>query len=223
MKIRASQVGKLMASPRSKGEVLSQTAKTYIQELVLEHKYGIRKEINSRYLTKGIDVENESIALFEKVHGFDFLYKNEDYFENDYVCGTPDIITNSHVIDVKSSWTGSTFPFFDTEIPNKDYYYQLQAYMWLTDRKDSILAYCLIDTPEDLVLDEIRKASWNKKEIQISEQTEYEVRKQHSFGHIPEATRVRSFLIEYDQEAIDLMKQKIGEAETYYNELMAVI
>jgi hypothetical protein len=35
MKIRASQIGKLMATPRSKGESLSQTAKTYIQELVL--------------------------------------------------------------------------------------------------------------------------------------------------------------------------------------------
>jgi hypothetical protein len=44
MKIRASQIGKIMATPRSKGESLSQTAKTYIQELVLEHKYGIRKE-----------------------------------------------------------------------------------------------------------------------------------------------------------------------------------
>jgi hypothetical protein len=48
MKIRASQIGKLMATPRSKGESLSQTAKTYIQELVLEHKYGIRKEFWSQ-------------------------------------------------------------------------------------------------------------------------------------------------------------------------------
>jgi len=39
MKIRCSQLGKLMTSPKTKGEVLSKTTKTYIQELAIEHKY----------------------------------------------------------------------------------------------------------------------------------------------------------------------------------------
>jgi hypothetical protein len=221
MKIRASQVGRLMASPRSKGEVLSQTAKTYIQELALEKKYGIRKEINSRYLDKGIEVEDESIILFEKVAGFDFLYKNTEYFENDYVKGTPDIITATHVIDVKSSWSGSTFPWFETEIPNKDYFYQLQAYMWLTGVKSAILAFCLVDTPLDIVNDEIRRIAWAKKVEE--EEVEDEVRQQHEFSHIPMERRIKSFTFDYDPEVIEQMKVKIEHTREYFNQLMATI
>jgi hypothetical protein len=43
MKVRCSQIGKLMTNPRTKGELFSQTTKTYIQELVLRDKYGIQK------------------------------------------------------------------------------------------------------------------------------------------------------------------------------------
>lgn len=219
MKIRCSQVGKLMTSPRSKSEVLSKTAKTYIQELWLEKKYGIRKEINSRYLDKGNQVEDDSIILFETVYGFDFLYKNTEYFSNDFVTGTPDIITDEYVIDVKSSWSGETFPWFETEIPNKDYYYQLQAYMWLTNKKSAILAYCLVDTPEDIVLDEIRRTSWAKKELEISEETENDVRAQHEFSHIPQEERVKTFEFAYDENVIEEMKVKIEHARAYFDSL----
>ncbi len=112
MKIRCSAIGRIMTSPRSKGEVLSQTTKSYIKELVLEHKYGIRKEINSRYLDKGNMVENESIELTERVLDLDLIVKNESYFENEFICGTPDIIMGDTIIDVKSSWSAHTFPFF---------------------------------------------------------------------------------------------------------------
>ena len=53
MKIRCSSLGKIMTSPRTKGEVLSQTAKTYIKELVIEETLGIKKEFSSRYTDKG--------------------------------------------------------------------------------------------------------------------------------------------------------------------------
>jgi hypothetical protein len=44
MKIRCSALGRLMTAPRNKSEVLSKTAQSYIQELVLEEKFGIKKE-----------------------------------------------------------------------------------------------------------------------------------------------------------------------------------
>ena len=53
LKIRCSAIGKIMATPRSKTEFLSQTAKSYIHELVIQEKYGIRKEFSSRYTDKG--------------------------------------------------------------------------------------------------------------------------------------------------------------------------
>lgn len=220
MIVRCSAIGKIMTSPRSKGEVLSQTTKSYIKELVLEHKYGIRKEINSRYLDKGNMVENESIELTERVLDLDLIVKNESYFENEFICGTPDIIMGDTIIDVKSSWSAHTFPFFlDEDLPNKDYYYQLQGYMALTGATKGIVAYCLINTPEEIVLDEIRRTSWSRHELDVTEETEAEVRQQHEFDHIPEVNRVKAYYIERNEEVIQAIYDRVNECRTFYNRL----
>jgi hypothetical protein len=219
LKIRCSAIGKIMTSPRSKGEVLSATTKTYIKELVLEHKYGIKKEINSRYLDKGNQVEDMAIELAEQALDLGFVFKNELFFENDHLTGTPDIITDTLIVDVKSSWNGTTFPMFEDELPNKDYYWQLQGYMELTGKHNAIVAYCLVDTPEDIVLDEIRRVAWAKKELEPSEETEHDVRSQHEFNHIPKDKRVKAFLVEKDEHAIWQIKERVEQCREYYTEL----
>ncbi len=60
---------------------------------LLEEKYGIRKEFSSRYTDKGNAVEDLSISLVNDVLDVKFIYKNEEYFENDYIKGTPDVNT----------------------------------------------------------------------------------------------------------------------------------
>jgi hypothetical protein len=220
MKIRCSQLGKIMTAPRSKSEVLSQTAKTYIEELAKEHLFGIKKVFKSRYTDKGNEVEEKAIELTEEVLGFEFLTKNEEYFENDYIKGTPDIITSSLVIDVKSSWSGDTFPFFETELPNKDYYYQVMGYMWLTGKKNALISYCLINTPEEIVNDEIRRTAWGKYEIEPSEETIRDVVALHSFDHIPKDRRVKAFHVEYNEAVIEEMKTRIQYCKAYFNQLI---
>lgn len=220
MKIRCSQLGKIMTAPRSKSEVLSQTAKTYVEELAKEHLFGIKKVFKSRYTDKGNEVEEKAIELTEEVLGFEFLTKNEDYYQNDYIKGTPDIITTSLVIDVKSSWSGDTFPFFETELPNKDYYYQVMGYMWLTGKKNALISYCLINTPEEIVNDEIRRTAWGKYEIEPSEETIRDVMALHSFDHIPKERRVKAFHVEYNEGVVNEMKTRIEHCRTYFNELI---
>jgi len=220
MKIRCSQLGKIMTAPRSKSEVLSQTAKTYVEELAKEHLFGIKKVFKSRYTDKGNEVEEKAIELTEEVLGFEFLTKNEDYYQNDYIKGTPDIITHSLVIDVKSSWSGDTFPFFETELLNKDYYYQVMGYMWLTGKKNALISYCLINTPEEIVNDEIRRTAWGKYEIEPSEETIRDVMALHSFDHIPKDRRVKAFHVEYNEGVVNEMKTRIEHCRKYFNELI---
>ena len=220
MKIRCSSLGKIMTSSRSKSEVLSQTAKSYIEELAKEHLFGIKKVFKSRYTDKGNEVEEQAIELTEDVLGFEFLTKNEKYFENDYIKGTPDVITTSLIIDVKSSWSGETFPFFESELPNKDYYYQVMGYMWLTGKKDALISYCLINTPEDIVNDEIRRTAWGKYEIEPSEETIREVQSVHNFNHIPKDRRVKAFHVEFNEGVINEMKTRIEECRKYFNTLI---
>ena len=220
MKIRCSALGKIMTSSRSKSEVLSQTAKSYIEELAKEHLFGIKKVFKSRYTDKGNEVEEQAIELTEDVLGFEFLTKNEKYFENDYIKGTPDVITTSLIIDVKSSWSGETFPFFESELPNKDYYYQVMGYMWLTGKKDALISYCLVNTPENIVNDEIRRTAWGKYEIEPSEETIREVQSIHNFNHIPKDRRVKAFHVEFNEGVINEMKTRIEECRKYFNTLI---
>ena len=76
MKFRCSSLGKLMTASRSKSELLSETAKTYIQEYFKEKELGIKKDIWSRYTTKGIEMENEAIQFAGSMLGWSFVLKN---------------------------------------------------------------------------------------------------------------------------------------------------
>jgi hypothetical protein len=221
MKIRCSSLGKIMTSPKSKGEVLSQTAKTYLKELVLEEKFGIKKEFSSRYTDKGNTQEDLAIEMASQVLNLPFALKNTDYYENEFIKGTPDLILEDEIIDIKCSWDGTTFPWFEDELPNKDYFWQLVGYMWLTGRSKARVVYCLVDTPEDIVQDEIRRTSWKKFEIDVTEETETEVRAKHEFSHISENKRVRAFQVELNDANIEQVKEKLSHAREYYNDLIS--
>ena len=223
MKIRCSAIGKIMTNPKTKGESLSQTTKTYLQELAVQEIYGIRKEFSSRYTDKGNEVEELSIALCNDVLGLGFIYKNEEHFSNDWITGTPDVNTNEILLDVKSSWDATTFPFFDTELKNKDYFYQLQGYMWLTEKEECLLCYCLIDTPLQIVEDEIRREHWKASLIEESLDLRAFVQAKHTFGHIPKEKRVKTFKIAKDDEVIEAIKTRIEECREYYNNLIQIL
>ena len=223
MKIRCSALGRLMTAPRNKTELLSQTAKTYIQELVLEHKYGIKKEFSSRYTDKGLQCEDEAISLVNDVLGLGFIFKNEEHYENDFITGTPDVNTNEILLDIKCSYEASTFPFFETEIPTLAYFYQLQGYLWLTGKNEALLCYCLVNTPIEIVEDEIRREHW--KHFKIDEDAEIRefVEKKHNFDQIPDNRKVKVFTIERDETVIWAIQNKVEEARIYYNNLIEMI
>jgi len=220
MKIRCSSIGKIMTNPKTKGETLSQTTKTYLQELAVQEVYGIRKEFSSRYTDKGNEVEELSIALCNDVLNLGFIYKNEEHFENEWISGTPDVNTDEILLDVKSSWDATTFPFFDTELKNKEYFYQLQGYLYLTNKTEALLCYCLIDTPLQIVEDEIRREHWKASLIEESLDLRAFVQSKHTFGHIPKEKRLKTFKIVKDDVVIEAIKTRIEECREYYNELI---
>jgi hypothetical protein len=195
MKFRASQLGKLMTEPRSKSEVLSQTAKSYLEELAIEKMYGVKKDFSNKYTEKGNLCENQSLQLIDP-----FMQKNQHNFQNEWITGTPDVVEADFVLDVKTSWNIWTFPSFETEIPTKDYFYQLQAYMWLTERVHAKLCYCLVNTPEELI--------------------GYEPVEWHNFDHMPIEKRVKTFEFDLDLSVIEKFKQKCEVASEYFEKLI---
>jgi len=219
MLFRCSQLGKLMTNSRSKSEVLGATAKAVIEEQFLWDTYGIKKEFWSKFTDKGIEMEDEAIQFAADVLGWGLVYKNTERFNNEWITGEPDVLFDDLLADIKCSWDGSTFPFFAKDIPNKDYYYQLQGYMWLTDKQESELVYCLMDTPLEIVRDEIRRAHWKANLIDDDDTLIEAVESQHSFSHIPKEKRVKRFIIQRDEKAIEQIKERVEVAREYYEQL----
>ena len=148
MKFRCSQLGKIMTPPRAKKDLLSKTATDYLDEIIIAHKYGREKDIMNKYMQKGLMMEDASITLLSEVTE-KFYGKNEQFYENEYIQGTPDVVDDV-VIDVKTSW--DIFTFSSAEV-TRPYYWQLMGYMWLTGIHKAKLAYCLVNAPEELITD----------------------------------------------------------------------
>jgi hypothetical protein len=223
MVVRCSSLGKLMIEPRSKSEVLSQTAKSYIEDLFNELEFGYRKEFSSRYTDKGLEMEDEAIQFASEQFDWEFVVKNTERFTNDYITGEPDINTDSLLADIKCSWSLDTYPMFEAEMKNKDYYWQLQGYMWLTGKTEAELVYCLMNTPLQIVEDEVRRAHWKAGLIDEDIDLRHEVQTKHNYDNIPSKLRVKRYIVERDEKAIEKIIEKVEIAREYYKMLKALI
>lgn len=129
---------------------LSTGAKTYLDELAKEYLYGYHNVVSSKYTEKGTIVEDESIALYNELF-FTSYTKNTERKENAWLTGECDIDTGTEIIDVKSSWSMVTFPELPEDGQKNDYEWQVRGYMMLWNRERAKVAYCLVDTPEELI------------------------------------------------------------------------
>ena len=223
MLVRCSAIGKLMTAPRNKSELLSETAKTYIQDYFKEKELGIAKEFWSRYTDKGLQMEDEAIEFAGQVLGWDFVVKNTERYNNEWITGEPDVITKNLLADIKCSWDANTFPMFDTDLKNKDYVWQLQGYMFLTGMDRSELVYCLMNTPHQIVEDEVRRAHWKAGLIDEDLDLREAVQSQHDFSHLPNELRIKRFIVEKDEKAIEQIREKVEIARDYYETLKSIL
>jgi hypothetical protein len=185
-KIRASGAGQVMTNPRTKSELVSKTTLTFVENWLKQQLYGYQQEIRSKYIDKGNQLEDLAIDTAIELLNLDFILKNTDTFEDNFFTGTPDLVTEDEVLDIKCSWDAYTFPLFDDEIPTKDYLYQLQVYMHLTGKEKARLVYVLLDTPETMI---------------------YEVKRE--YGHLDKTLRIKTFDVTYDPEVISELQNRV--------------
>jgi hypothetical protein len=197
---------------------LSATTKTYLEQLHKEEVFGKREEIRSKYLDKGIQVEEQSISLYSDVTNTLFI-KNKERKSNAFITGEPDN-TQGKIRDIKSSWNLSTFPMHDNQLTNSDYFWQLQGYMELFDKEDSELIYCLVDTPEELINDEMRRTGWKLGfTADIPDDLEAEIRNNMMFSDVPKELRCKVFHIQRDRLAMRQLEEQIIRCRVYLNQL----
>lgn len=200
---------------------LPQGAKTYVKEWIKRTLFNRRKEWRNVVIDKGLAVEDDSINLIAEVYGLEGVKKNEESFENDYIQGTPDVI-HDLVRDAKSSWDLFTFPMFDDEIPNDDYWWQLQGYMILTGKKKASLDYVLIDTPFPIIQLELKKLyyqSGGTAEDWTPEKHD-ELIPNYQFNDIPKDYRVKSFEFDYDESVNGKIIERVELCRKYIDSIL---
>lgn len=196
MKFRCSSIGKLMTEPKSKSEVLSVGAKTYIRELAAQEIFGVDFEISSKPIEKGIEVEGEAIELLNRVRGLN-LSKNTERRSNEFITGECDLFDpaakRGH--DIKASWSLATFHILPMDCEDKIYEWQMRGYMALWDAQEWEVNFCMVDTPDRLI-------SFEKMEL-------------HYVSNIPENMRVTTWTVKRDLDKEAAIYEKVKHANEY--------
>lgn len=211
-KFHPSSLGLIMTESRTK-ELLGETAKSHLVECYVRHVYGRHKDVTNAYIEKGLAAEEDSLDLYTLVKDQLFV-KNKEYFQNDWLIGTPDIVEPDLVIDLKTSWDIFTFYAQTVKAIDKKYWWQLQAYMDLTGANHARLVYCLVNTPYKLIEDQKRKLMYTMAVIDGDTDEAYlraceMVDKNSIYDDIPNEEKFIEFSIERDQKAIDSAHERV--------------
>lgn len=213
-KIRASASGSIMGK---KG--LGKTGESYCETWLKEQIFSRRKEFGNKYTEKGLITEDNSIDFAAEMLGYGFLMKNEQFFENEFFTGTPDVILKDEVLDLKNSWDCFTFPYFEKECPNSDYYWQAQVYMALTGRHKYKLIYTLSDTPEHLIEREARNYCYKNGYEELDEDIYLQFVEKMTYPNIPDHQKIKVFEISKNEEDIALIIDRVKECREFINKL----
>lgn len=146
---RASSIGDLMSYPDK--DKLPDGAITQLNTMISQKLINWRDAELDFYTTeKGKVCEHESIELYNEVKDA-FYVKNAERVTIGNLTGECDLLDKqeSLVIDIKTAYSKKTYPLM-LKLSNL-YEWQLRAYMYLYDVNNAELAYCLVNTPFDLI------------------------------------------------------------------------
>lgn len=199
---------------------LSVGAMTYCKEWLKQQVYGRTKEFSNKYTEKGNICEPEAIDLVSKVRNLGMVSKNELSYDNAYLTGTPDLVLANEVADIKNSWSVWTFPTFEPELPNDDYYWQMQCYMALTGKKIATVNYCLIDAPEEFIDREARSVSYKAGFSEVEIELYDEVYAKMTYADIPDELRVKTYQIDRNDDHIQKIYHRVEMCREYIHSLI---
>lgn len=187
----------------AKDKSLSAGAKTFVEALAKETLYGFCEVVTGKYLDKGLIVEDEAIELYNRVFFTNYV-KNTERRKDDYITGECDIIVPGvKGIDVKSSWSLATFPATSAAGYDKLYEWQCRGYMRLWNVPYWEVAYCMVNTPDELI--------------------KYEQQDLHYVDHISEELRVTVVRYERDMELEQKIVTKVTAAQRYFDRMVQQI
>jgi len=217
--------------PLKHEDTLSLGAKSFLKRLYGELKYGkqsYKKEIGTKYTTKGKMVEQQSLELIGLLDGQTYV-KNETRVTNEFISGVPDswigdsIYNAIYVPDVKSSWDLETFLENLGKPLTRQYWWQLQGYLDLTQALGGEVSYCLINTPPSII--EQERMNLAKRMDVVTDQdpafleAEAQLIKNLTFDDMSPKERRLKFEVNRDDAAIQRIHDKVPLCREYLAEI----
>ena len=189
---------------------LSAGAKTLVKDKVRKAKHNApHKFSGSKETEKGHLVEDDAI-LFLMQQEFISAEKNTIRFNNDWITGEPDIISDI-VYDTKCPWTYWSMPYFKDDIESKSldagYDWQQLCYLWLLRENhefkpkiidEAQLKYILMPTPNKCL------GKWDDFTLHID-----------FVESMNPVDRISTYSIKWDALKIEMIKTKITAARKY--------
>ncbi len=182
---------------------LSAGAKTYLGKLAKEFIFGYHKTVETKYMDKGLQLEQEAIEFLNRLR-FKRYEKNTERRESEYLTGECDIYVPSvKTIDTKVSWDLDTFPALSQDAHDTLYEWQGRAYMKLWDVPEHEVVHIMLDTPPAMI-------KWEQPEL-------------HMVSHIDPALRITSVSYQRDMALEAKLDMKCKVAHNYLMNLVAQI
>lgn len=228
---KAARVKALQKKQKGEDELPS-GAKTHLDNVFRSQFWGRKRLLNNKFLYKGNFVEMDSIALLSSVKGT-FFSKNKERLSNDYIQGSPDL--RKPIFDTKSNWDMETFE--NAEL-TPIYKWQLKGYSWLDGTTGGTLAYCLVNSPLELIERE-RKSLWFSMSSPEEDSPEWieamgQLERNHIFDvpafkksypnydfvnkndfSIPAELRLKEFEVEFTEEDAEHIKRRVLLSRIY--------
>jgi hypothetical protein len=222
-KIRSSRTNEIMGQ-RGLGTTGISYCKEWLKQKDYQQRVGFK---GNKYTSKGHKVEDQGIQDVATFLGVDLVFKNEDYFYDDYKQGTPDVLPaelSNEVWDHKASYSLDTFPAYEDKESNvyKKYYGQGQSYLGLTDREVFRLCYTLQDTPIETASKDAYYYCQNN-DIEFTEEFENEwIEKTRYSTLYPLEKRVKIFVFKRDDAYIQKIHDRVIECREVISKLESV-
>lgn len=200
---------------------IPQTVKSKLIKIYVTELTGRRENVVSKYMEKGKSVEDGAIDTLSEYLD-DFIVKNDERKENEYVSGECDIERDDEIIDAKSCWDLFTFETKKNESLNEKYEWQLRVYMWLWEKTKARIAYILEDSPDSIVADECKRLLYqigsDKKDTEIYRMACEQIEFGMKYKDIP--VKYRVFLTDYvlhEDKYIDALKSRLEVCRSFLN------
>lgn len=217
-----------MTDSRSKSEPLSETAKQFLADKFISERYGRDTDIIDKYIRRSLNVQDEATSLYCKLKK-QLFKRNELALSNRYIVGTPDLFIgpivheSEPIIGIKASWNIHTFFRNHNDRLLKAHYWQLQGYMALTGAQTASMVYCLVNTPQVIIQDEVKQLQRQMRVVNPATDKNFlraagELERLAKYDDIPLHERVIDLTVERNDADIERIYDRVKECRKWMNE-----